>query len=58
MKSPRFRLLSCLELKGTVVTNDAIGCQKVIAEKVIQEKADTVLALKDNTPRLCDDVSL
>ncbi|MGZ5011787.1 MAG: ISAs1 family transposase [Methylobacter sp.] len=51
-------LLSCLELKGTVVTIDAIGCQKVIAEQVIQEKADYVLALKDNHPQLYDDVSL
>jgi hypothetical protein len=37
-------LLSCLNLTSAVVTIDAIGCQKAIAEQVIQAKADYVLA--------------
>ncbi len=51
-------LLSCLDLTGAVVTIDAIGCQKTIAEQIIQAKADTVLALKNDHPQLCDDVRL
>jgi predicted transposase YbfD/YdcC len=51
-------ILSCLDVKGAVVTIDAIGCQKAIAAKIIQAEADYVLALKDNHPQLCDDVSL
>jgi predicted transposase YbfD/YdcC len=51
-------ILDCLELKGAVITIDAMGCQKVIADKIIKAEADYVLALKDNHPQLCDDVSL
>jgi predicted transposase YbfD/YdcC len=51
-------ILSCLDLKGAVVTIDAMGCQKAIAKQIIQAEADYVLALKDNHPQLCDDVSL
>jgi predicted transposase YbfD/YdcC len=41
-------LLESLVLKGTVVTIDAMGCQKKIAKKIREEKADYVLALKGN----------
>ena len=51
-------ILSCLDLKGAVVAIDAMGCQKAIAKQIIQTEADYVLALKDNHPHLCDDVSL
>jgi predicted transposase YbfD/YdcC len=51
-------ILSCLDLKDAVVTIDAMGCQKAIAEKIILAEADYVLALKDNHPQLCDNVSL
>jgi predicted transposase YbfD/YdcC len=46
------RLLDLLELQGAVVTIDAAGCQKAIAEKIVAKKGDYVLALKDNQPTL------
>lgn len=47
-----------LELEGAVVSIDAMGCQKPIADKITQGGADYVLALKDNHPTLCEDVAL
>ena len=41
-------LLKLLTLKGCLVTIDAMGCQKPIAEQIINQKADYVLALKGN----------
>jgi predicted transposase YbfD/YdcC len=51
------QLLDVLELKGCIVTIDAMGCQTVIAEKIIQKKADYVLALKGNQGNLYSEVS-
>lgn len=45
-------LLSKLDIKGAVVTIDAMGCQKAIAANIIQKEADYVLALKGNQGRL------
>ena len=45
-------LLDMLSLQGAVVTIDSMGCQKKIANKVVEKKADYVLALKDNQPKL------
>jgi predicted transposase YbfD/YdcC len=42
------RLLEALDVSGCVVTIDAMGCQTNIAETIVQEEADYVLALKDN----------
>ncbi|MEI6146490.1 MAG: ISAs1 family transposase [Methylococcales bacterium] len=41
-------LLNMLEIKGCIITIDAMGCQTDIAEKIIEKKADYVLAVKDN----------
>ena len=41
-------LLDLLELEGVIVTCDAMGCQKDIAEKIIAKKADYVFGLKGN----------
>jgi predicted transposase YbfD/YdcC len=51
-------LLDVLSLEGAVVTIDAIGCQKEIAQKVIEKGGQYVLALKDNQPNLAADVAL
>ncbi len=51
------QLLDVLELKGCIVTIDAMGCQTAIAEKIIQKKADYVLALKGNQGKLHSEVS-
>lgn len=42
------QLLEMLELEGKTVTIDAMGCQKDIAQKLHENKADYALALKDN----------
>lgn len=51
-------LLRTLEIKGAIVTIDAMGCQKKIAKQICQEnKADYILALKRNHPDLHDEVA-
>jgi predicted transposase YbfD/YdcC len=45
-------LLELLALKGCIVTIDAMGCQRAIAQQIVEGKADYVLALKDNQPTL------
>jgi len=52
------RLLERLELEGALVTIDAMGCQREIAEAIRAKGADYLLALKDNWPTLADDVRL
>jgi predicted transposase YbfD/YdcC len=49
-------LLEALFLKGCIVTIDAIGCQKDIAEQIVSQQADYVLAVKANQERLHQDV--
>jgi predicted transposase YbfD/YdcC len=49
-------LLESLFLKGCIVTIDAIGCQTDIAEQIVSQQADYVLALKANQARLYQDV--
>lgn len=51
------RLVELLQLKGCLVTIDAMGCQKEIAEKIVERKADYMLAVKDNQPTLATAVS-
>jgi predicted transposase YbfD/YdcC len=41
-------LLSMLDIENSIITLDAMGCQKAIAEKIIKQKSDYVLALKGN----------
>ena len=50
-------LLELLDLKGATVTIDAMGCQKEIAQKIIDREGDYLLALKDNHPKLCEAVA-
>ena len=42
------KLLSILELKGCLVTIDAMGCQKPIASQIVDQEADYVIGLKGN----------
>ena len=46
-------LLDLLTLKGSIVTIDAMGCQKEIAAKIVAKEADYVLALKGNQGTSC-----
>ena len=50
-------LMDMLDLKGCVVTADALNCQKAVAAKAIEKKADYLLALKANHQVLFDEVS-
>jgi predicted transposase YbfD/YdcC len=50
------QLLELLELKGCIVTLDAMGCQTEIAEKIIEKGADYVLAVKGNQGHLYEAV--
>ena len=52
------KLLELLELKGCIVTIDAMGTQTKIAEKIIEKGADYVLTVKENQPQLYSDIAL
>ncbi len=52
------KLLDMLAIEGAIVTIDAMGCQRAIARKIVDKKADYVLALKGNQSSLHDDVKL
>lgn len=49
-------LLRLVDIKGTIITIDAMGTQKAIAEQIIDSKADYVLALKGNQETLHQEV--
>ena len=51
-------LLNLLVIKGCIVTIDAMGCQKAIADKIIDKEADYVPALKGCQANLYKDVEL
>jgi predicted transposase YbfD/YdcC len=50
------KLLELLSLRGTIVTADALNCQRQIARQVTDQGGDYALALKGNQPVLFDDV--
>lgn len=50
------KLLEMLELKGALITIDAMGCQTAIAEKIVAAEADYVLAVKGNQPTLFEGI--
>ncbi len=47
------KLLEMLEIAGSLVTIDAMGCQVEIARTIVEREADYCLAAKDNQPTLC-----
>ncbi len=51
-------LLNMLAIEGAVVTIDAMGCQRAIAQQIKDKKADYILALKGNQGALREDVEL
>ena len=52
------KLLNMLAIEGAIVTIDAMGCQRDIAQTILDKKADYVLALKGNQGSLRQDVEL
>lgn len=51
-------LLELLDIKGSIITIDAMGTQREIARQIIDKEADYVLALKGNQGSLHDEVQL
>jgi len=51
-------LLRLLELRGAVVTCDAMGCQREIGARIVDQEVDYVLGLKGNQGTLHKDVAL
>ena len=49
-------LLQLIDIKGGIVTIDAMGCQKKIAKTIISKEADYVLAVKDNQKNLHEEI--
>jgi predicted transposase YbfD/YdcC len=52
------KLLDMLVVEGAIITIDAMGCQRAIAQKIIDKKADYVFGLKGNQGTLREDVEL
>jgi predicted transposase YbfD/YdcC len=52
------KLLDMLAVEGAIITIDAMGCQRAIAQKIVDKKADYVFGLKGNQGSLRDDVDL
>jgi len=52
------KLLDMMVIEGVIVTIDAMGCQRDIAQKIVDKKGDYVLALKGNQGSLRDAVAL
>jgi predicted transposase YbfD/YdcC len=52
------KLLDMLAVEGAIITIDAMGCQRAIAERIIEKKADYVFGLKGNQGSLREDVEL
>ncbi|MDO5139053.1 MAG: ISAs1 family transposase [Oscillospiraceae bacterium] len=50
------KMLDTLDIKGAVVTIDAMGCQADIAKKIVDRDANYLLALKKNQPSLYESV--
>jgi predicted transposase YbfD/YdcC len=51
------QLLALLNLAGATVTIDAMGCQRDIADQIIQQQGHYILAVKDNQPTLYQKVT-
>lgn len=51
------RLLNVLDVSNTIITIDAMGCQKSIAQEILDKKADYVLSLKENQASLYQDIA-
>jgi predicted transposase YbfD/YdcC len=49
-------LLNLLNLKGALVTIDAMGCQKGVARQIVEGGGDYILPVKDNQPSLARDI--
>ena len=51
-------MLTYLDVKGKLVTADAMHCQRETCRKIIQKKGDYLFGLKENQPSLLEDIRL
>jgi predicted transposase YbfD/YdcC len=51
------KLLELLDIRGGLVTIDALGCQTKIADKIIEKEADYLLAVKKNQEGMYDKIN-
>ena len=49
-------VLDMLVIEGCLITSDAMGCQKAICQKIVDNKADYLICAKDNQPTLCENI--
>ena len=49
-------LLTLLDIKGAVITADAMSCQKDIVKQICDKEADYIIAIKDNQKNLKEDI--
>lgn len=52
------KLLDLLDVKGHIITIDAMGCQYAIANKIVGKNGDYIFSLKGNQGDLSEDVTL
>ena len=45
-------LLNLIKVKGRVISLDAMGCQRLIAERIVERGGDYLMSVKDNQPSL------
>ena len=50
------KLLKLLDLKGALVTIDAIGCQKDIVKQIVDQRGNYLIAVKGNQEHLLEDI--
>ena len=50
------KLITALDIKGALVSIDAIACSMSVAEQIVIKEADYLLALKNNNKTLCEQV--
>ncbi len=51
------QVLKCLDLRGKIVTGDAMFAQREISAQIVQAEGDYVWTVKDNQPQLCHDIA-
>ena len=49
-------ILDMLVIEGSLITSDAMGCQKDICQKIVDKKADYLICAKGNQPTLCSNI--
>src|SRR5690606_9226214 len=50
------KLLEVIAVEGSIITIDAMGCQLNIVNKIVEQKADYIIAVKDNQKQLSQEI--